>query len=154
MADPIITPTTSTDIPALQRVLDETGLFPGELLPDLLAPHFAGANADIWLTSQADGGAVGLCYVSPEEMAEGTWNMRALAIHPDRQQQGLGAALVAEAEKRLRADAQRILIVDTSGVEAFSSARAFYARIGYDEEARVREFWGPGDDKVIYRKAL
>lgn len=154
MTDFDIKPTEPEDIPGLQRVLNETGLFPADMLPDLLAPFLDGLADALWLTCHVGGEAAGLCLASPEEMADGTWNMRALAIRPDLQGQSLGAALVREVEQQLRTRHQRVLIVDTSGTEAFARTRRFYAQNGYTEEARVREFWAAGDDKVIFRKAL
>ena len=154
MTDPTIRPTTADDIAGLTRVLDDTGLFPAELLPDMLAPTLAGESADLWLTCHLDGAAVGLCYSVPEALTEGTWNMRALALRPDLQGRGHGTALVGAAERQLAAQGQRLLIVDTSGTEDFARTRAFYARCGYVEEARIRDFWAPGDDKVTFRKAL
>ena len=32
--------------------------------------------------------------------------------------------------------------------------RGFYQRLGFTEEARLTDFYGPGDGKVIYVKAL
>ncbi|MCV6597485.1 MAG: N-acetyltransferase, partial [Mangrovicoccus sp.] len=87
-------------------------------------------------------------------LAEGTVNMLALAVHPERPGTGMGAALVAAAEAHLGTKDQRILIVETSGTEAFARTRAFYLQNGYEEEARIRDFWAKGDDKVIFRKAL
>jgi ribosomal protein S18 acetylase RimI-like enzyme len=49
---------------------------------------------------------------------------------------------------------ERILLVETSGLESFEYVRAFYRRSGYNEEARIREFYKTGDDKIIFRKAL
>jgi hypothetical protein len=48
----------------------------------------------------------------------------------------------------------RIVIVDTSGTDAFAKTRRFYENAGYIEEARIRDFWSKGDDKVTYWKAL
>ena len=39
-------------------------------------------------------------------------------------------------------------------VSQYARTRHFYSTIGYVEEARVREFYGPGDDKVIFWKSL
>ena len=36
----------------------------------------------------------------------------------------------------------------------YAATRQFYAKIGYDEEARVRQFYGPQDDKVMFWKSL
>lgn len=154
MANPMILTTTADDIPALKDVLDATQLFPSDMLADMLAPSLAGDSDSFWLTCHLDGKAVGLCYTTPEELADGTWNMLALAVHPDVQGKGLGAALVKAAEQVLINKGQRILIVDTSGSDEFAGTRAFYAGIGYEQEARIRDFWAEGDDKVIFRKAL
>lgn len=58
------------------------------------------------------------------------------------------------AEAHLQSLGQRLLIVDTSGTDDFALTRQFYATSGYEEEARIRDFWGEGDDKVIFRKSL
>lgn len=154
MTNPTIKPTTSGDIPGLQAVLDGTELFPSDMLPGMLAPVLAGGTNAFWLTCHINDEAVGLCFTVPEELTEGTWNMRALAVRPDLQGKGLGAAMVAAAEQRLKDKGQRILIVETSGTDDFALTRQFYAQNGYQEEARIREFWAEGDDKVIFRKAL
>ncbi|MCR9163896.1 MAG: hypothetical protein ACE37F_22405 [Nannocystaceae bacterium] len=43
----------------------------------------------------------------------------------------------------------RTLIVETSSTEQYASTRAFYASRGFAEEARIRQFYGPTDDKVV-----
>ncbi len=154
MTDPIIKPTTPDDIAGLAAVLDSTKLFPSELLPGMLAPALAGETEAVWLTCHQGGEAVGLCFSVPEELADGTWNMRALAVRSDLQGNGLGAAIVRAAEQYLKDEGQRILIVDTSGTDDFALTRKFYVQNGYEEEARIRDFWADGDDKVIFRKAL
>lgn len=149
-----IRPTSSDDIPGLNLVLDGTGLFPSEMLPDMLAPALAGETGAFWLTCHHDGKAVGLCYTVPEELADGTWNMLALAVRPDLQGKRLGTELVGAVEQHLKDRGQRILIVETSGTDDFALTRRFYTGNGYEEEARIRDFWADGDDKVIFRKAL
>lgn len=151
-----IRPLNTHDIPALQTVLEETGLFPAELLPELVSGFLTDqqGNDDLWLTCEDGGRAIGFCYAAPEPLTQGTWNMRAIAVLPLRQGKGVGAALVKELEARLKALRQRILIVDTSGTAAFDHTRQFYRNNGYVEEARIRDFWASGDDKVIFRKAL
>jgi ribosomal protein S18 acetylase RimI-like enzyme len=87
-------------------------------------------------------------------MTTGTWNLYLIAIHPNRQGQGYGAALIAHLEQSLAARGERVLIVETSGLPAFDRTRAFYRKIGYEEEARIREFYQAGEDKIVFRKAL
>ena len=49
---------------------------------------------------------------------------------------------------------ERVLLIETSGLGSFERTRDFYRTQGYDDEARIREFYGAGDDKIIFRKAL
>lgn len=150
-----IRPTKLQDIPALKEVLDRTELFPSQMLPDMLAGFLSGADAaDIWLTCEADGMPIGFCYAAPEALTTGTWNMLAIAILPSQQGKGAGGAIVTYLEDTLRQQGHRVLIVDTSGAEAFAQTRAFYRKAGYTEEARIRDFWAKGDDKVVFWKAL
>lgn len=146
--------TTQADVPALQVMLEQTGLFPAEMLPDMLAPALDGNTSDIWLTCHVAGNPVGVCFAVPETLAEGTWNMLALGVLPAQQGIGCGAALVCALEDRLRQDRQRLLIADTSGTDEFAPTREFYLQNGYTQEARICNFWAAGDDKVVFTKAL
>ena len=68
-----IRPTKSEDIPALQKVLDGTELFPSEMLPDMVSGFLSDADSrDVWLTCEMDGESIGFCYAAPEELTEGT----------------------------------------------------------------------------------
>jgi len=147
--------TLKDDLPALQEVLHGTELFPADMLPEMISgflddPH----SAEIWLTCETDGVASGFCYATPEALTEGTWNMLAIAVLPAQQGQGSGAAIVRHLEQMLARMGARVLIADTSGTESFARTRAFYVQNGYAEEARIRDFWAAGDDKVVYWKAL
>lgn len=149
-----ITPTRADDIPALGQILDQTELFPSEMLKEMLMPALDGSHPALWLTAHLDGSAIGFSYTEPEMLAEGAWNMPAIAIAPDHQGKGHGADLVRATEAQLRQNAQRLLIVETSGLAAYAATRRFYDTAGYDQEARIRDFWADGDDKVIFRKRL
>ena len=48
----------------------------------------------------------------------------------------------------------RFLLVETSGLPEFEDTRRFYRTRGYGEEARIRDFYTSGEDKVIFRRAL
>lgn len=151
----LIRTTEENDVAGLARVLDETGLFPSEYLPGMLNGFLSEEDStDAWLTCESDGQPVGFCYAAPEAMTEGSWNMLAIAVLPGKQGNGAGAAIVAELESRLRASGQRVLIADTSGTDEFTRTREFYRKNGYTEEARIRDFWAAGDDKVVFWKAL
>ena len=144
----------SGDVPAFLRVLDATGLFPSEMLPDMIAPSLAGETPDFWLTACLEAEPVGFCFVRPEEMTDGTWNLLAIAVSPDLQRGGAGRALIAAVEERLRREGQRLLLIDTSGAPEFDGVHSFYRALGFYPESRIRDYWAAGDDKVTFSKAF
>lgn len=150
--------TTPDDTNALLALAEATGLFETnqiEELAQMLIEHL-GDKADskgVWLTHY-DREPVGVAYVAPERMTEGTWNLYLIAIHPNWQRQGRGALLLGYVERMLAENGERVLLVETSGLEEFEYVRAFYRKNGYEEEARIREFYKAGEDKIIFRKVL
>lgn len=150
--------TTPDDITDLIVLAEASGLFEPsqtEELVQMLDQHFNGKteNQDLWFTDD-DNGVVGVAYVAPERMTEGTWNLYLIAIHPEHQRQGRGIALLRQVEQVLASHGERVLLVETSSLESFEYVRSFYRKSGYEEEARIREFYKAGDDKIIFRKTL
>ncbi len=150
--------TTPDDTIALIALAAASGLFDPTQTDDLaqmLDRHFSSQNEtqDIWLTDD-DNEPVGIAYIAPERMTEGTWNLYLIAVHPDRQKQGRGKALLSYVEQMLMERGERILLVETAGTDDFEYVREFYRQNGYEEEARIREFYAAGIDKIVFRKAL
>ncbi|MEM9045825.1 MAG: GNAT family N-acetyltransferase [Pseudomonadota bacterium] len=146
--------TTEMDIPALREIVAQTELFPAEVLPDLLTPFLEGQEGQLWLTALAGTRPLGFCFAEAEPMTAGTWNLRAIAVSPSRQGQGVGSLLITGLEERLRELGGRILLIDTSSAAAFAGARAVYLHLGFQVEARIRDFWAEGDDKITHWKRL
>ncbi len=150
-----IRPTTSFDLPSLRGVIDRTDLFPSEMMEGMVAGYLDGsAPNDLWLTVVAESTAAGVAYYVPERLTNGTWNLLLIAVDPVLQGQGLGRDLMIHIENDLLKRNARQLLVETSGVPEFERTRTFYRRIGYQEEARIRDFYDVGQDKVVFRKVL
>jgi GNAT superfamily N-acetyltransferase len=89
----MIRPVTPDDTAALKVVIDANGLFPSDMLDDMMSGYLnGGASDDFWLTDDDDGGPSAVAYYAPERMTAGTWNLYLIAVHPDRQGKGRGAA--------------------------------------------------------------
>ncbi len=154
----MIRPTTPDDTTALIAIAKAIGFFQPKDLEDLseMLADYNGCDSDsdhFWITDD-DNGPVGVAYCEPERMTDGTWNLQLIAIRPDRQRQGRGATLLRYVEQTLTARGGRMLLVETSGLPDFFRTRAFYASCGYEDEARIRDFYAAGDDKVVFRKVL
>ncbi len=143
-----------SDLSAAKGIIDAVQLFPSDLLDGMFC---TGTNEleqhEFWLTFD-DGTPTAIAYCSPEAMAEGTWNLLLIAVHTDRQGEGIGARLMSYVEEKLSAEGVRVLLVETSGTDDFIRTRAFYSRLDYNEEARIREYYGVGDDKIVFHKYL
>lgn len=129
---------------------DENGLTHVE---ETLNNYLAGESDDLWFTAD-DGEPVGVAYCAPEPVTDGTWNLLMLWTRRDRNGQGHGSALVSYVENILKKRIIRLLIVETSSLPDFAGARAFYDKCGFTEEARIRNFFAAGDDKIVYTKSL
>ena len=143
-----------SDLSAAKEIVDAVQLFPSELLDEMFC---AGSDdpeqSEFWLTFD-DGSPAAIAYCAQETMTDGTWNLLLIAVHPDRQSEGIGARIMTYVEDRLSAEDVRVLLVETSGTDDFIRTRAFYSKLGYNEEARIREYYGVGDDKIVFHKYL
>ena len=152
--DSCIRPVKPDDLPALKIVIDANELFPSDMLDEMISDYFhTKDNNDYWFTYD-DGKPIAIAYCAPERMTEGTWNLYLIAVHPDYQRSGLGSSMLHHIEQRLAARGERVLLVETSGLESFEGTREFYRKCGYNKEAKIREFYQAGEDKIIFRKSL
>jgi ribosomal protein S18 acetylase RimI-like enzyme len=154
----MIRPIAADDTTALIALADATGLFqPNQLkeLGEMLADYFSGNNDSdrFWIVDDGnEDELVGVAYCEPERMTDRTWNLQLIAIRPDRQGQGRGTTLLEYVEQTLTARNGRMLLVETAA--SFERTQAFYRKCGFEEEARIRDFYAAGYDKVVFRKVL
>lgn len=150
MSNDTIRPLRRNDLSAARTLIAAVDLFPPDMLPEMAAPFLEGAD-ELWLVVE---GGMGLAYAAPERLADGTRNLLLLAVDPTRQGQGLGRRLVLAVEAALGEKGARLLLVETSGVPEFAGQRRFYRKLGFRREARIRDYYQAGDDKVVFVKPL
>ena len=83
-----------------------------------------------------------------------TYDLYWIAVRPEAQRTGAGAALMSAVESQLAARPARMLVVETSSRDDYAPTRRFYQKRGYEEAARLRDFYAPGDDRVVLSKRL
>ncbi|MEL6109646.1 MAG: GNAT family N-acetyltransferase [Planctomycetota bacterium] len=150
----MIRPTTEADFDGLITIATSSGLFDPDQTDLLAAMLRSPEENEVWLTDEESGVPVGVAYMAPEKMTYGTWNLYWIAVAPDHQRQGRGKAILDEVQQRLIKEKQRVLLVETSGVEEFEYVRKFYEDNGFEAEARIRDFYDAGVDKIVFRKKL
>lgn len=150
---------TAEDLEAIMEIVVAAGLFEPsdrEFLASALNEFVetsdeSGAG---FLLDIADGRPVGVVTWNPKVATDAVWDLTMIAVLPEWQGTGRGAAMMAHVEHELSRVGQRMLLVETSSTAQYDGTRAFYRRCGYDEEARVRDYWSDGDDLVLFRKRL
>lgn len=154
-----ITEVTAADLERVRKLVESTGFFyehEAEIAVELVQERLARGEASgyYFLMAEADGQLLGYTCYGPIACTVGSFDLYWIAVSPRTQRMGLGKRLVAETEERVRREGGRRLYIETSNRELYQPTRGFYEACGYHREAVLAEFYGPGDDKVIYSKAL
>lgn len=159
-----VQPARESDAEQIKRLALDNHMFePDEMgsFDEMLAGFFDGSlEGHEWIVATSDdrpNELAAAAYYAPEPFADRMWNLYFLATAPDHHGSGAGTALIDHVESRLRAAGEEValtLIVETSSLDDYDQARAFYERRGFVEEARVRDFYGPSDHKVTFWKSL
>ncbi|CAN5200401.1 N-acetyltransferase [soil metagenome] len=102
----------------------------------------------------AENELLGYACFGPTPSTNGTFDLYWLAVHPGAQGRGAGRRLLAWVEQELARRGARLLVVETSSQDSYARTRDFYTRSGYTEAARVRDFYAPADDRIIYTTRL
>ncbi len=162
MTSPTIRAATASDLNRIKDIAVAAEMFTPqevEFFDDMLHGALDGSlDGHHWLVAGSDSkSVVGAAQFAPEPFADRMWNLYFIAVDPAHQGLGIGSALMAHAEADLRGRGEEItrtLVVETSSTDQYARTRQFYLGLGYDEEARIRQFYGPDDDKVVFWKSL
>lgn len=151
----MLRPVTREDAPAVVDLVVAAGMFTRDEA-GFLEEALLLAEGTTCLVQDADDGdgLASLVLYRPEEAADRVFDLTMIAVRPDLQGAGRGAALMRHAEQDLRDQGQRMLVVRTSGTEQFDRTRAFYRRLGYSQHTRVPDYWTDGDDLVLFTTRL
>jgi D-alanine-D-alanine ligase len=104
---------------------------------------------------RSDNGSVeGYACFGPHSLTRGTYDLYWIAVDQEARGQGIGRALLSFVENKVRAHGGRLLLIETSDTPAYAAARALYESGGYHLEATIRDFYAPGDNLLIFAKAI
>lgn len=92
-----------------------------------------------------------ICF-GPTPMTEGTVDLYWLATSPAFTRRGVARRLVEAMEAQLRVDGARMVRVETASRDGYGAAAAFYLAAGYEEAARLRDFYSEGDDLITFTR--
>jgi D-alanine-D-alanine ligase len=148
------------DLLSLRRLVADAGVFSEaevELAVSLAEDALALGTEESghhFLLATRGGRLLGYTCYGPIDGTQGSFDLYWIVVDPAGQGRGLGRRLLAWTEQRVRASGGRRLYAETSGRPDYAPTRAFYERAGYVAEARLADFYAPGDDRVTYGKVL
>lgn len=154
---------TAPDVQAVREIVASTGFFYDheiavavELAQEALdkGAEASGYHFLFMDAAGARGRAIAYACFGPIACTVGSWDLYWIAAHSDHRGKGMGRLLLRTSEERIRAMGGRRVYIETSSRPLYEPTRGFYLACGYAEEARLAEFYGPGDDKIIYSRAL
>ncbi len=148
------------DRAAISRILEETDMFTSaELnvaleLIDIFLTNREQKDYIIYVATDERKEVVGYVCYGPTPATDGTFDLYWIAVSPAMQQQGVGKALLLFTEQQVMRHNGRMIIIETSSQPKYKPTQDFYLRNHYQIEARIKDFYRIGDDRLIFVKRL
>jgi GNAT superfamily N-acetyltransferase len=149
-----------TDLNRLEEILRSTGYFYEfeirialEIADETISEGME-KSGYYWLKVTDENKIIAFGNYGRDAFSTHSWELYWIAVHQDSRHMKLGSALLKAIEEDVRKAGGKILWAETSGRPLYASTEGFYKRNGYELQASLKDFYGPGDPKQIYCKVL
>ena len=147
------------DKDTVRGILESTGFFyPEEIKTavELVEERLSKGDSSgyFFLFAEEAGKTIGYACFGPIACTLASYDLFWIAVRGDNRGKGVGKQLLSKSEATIRRMGGRRIYVETSAKDLYAPTRSFYLKAGYRQEAELEDFYGPGDSKVIYVKAL
>ncbi len=154
-----LTHVSQADLVQLRSLVAATGFFNDEevAIAYELAEESARRGEEsgyFFLLAKTEGRLVGYTCYGPIPATLASYDLYWIVVNPQFQGRGIGKALLRESERMIAERGGRRVYIETSSRELYNPTRAFYLSAGYREEAVLKDFYRPGDSKVIFSREL
>jgi D-alanine-D-alanine ligase len=145
------------DVEVVRSMTAATGFFHSyeidvaiELVEDRLEKGTSSDYSFVFL--EKDSRLIGYACYGLIPCTESSYDIYWIVVHPDFKRQGIGRIILTETERLIGKAGGRRIYIDTSQSEKYLSTHAFYQQCGYVIESILKDFYAPGDGKVIFCK--
>lgn len=150
-----------SDPSAVRSIIGSSGFFSDaeigiavELVRERLERGLASGYRFLFADDLTSGSLAGYACYGEIPCTVGSYDLYWIAVDPERRRHGLGRALLAELELRVKLLGGRRIYIETSGRELYRPTQGFYRSCGYVLEAQLADFYGFDDPKLIFVKTL
>lgn len=143
----------------IRRLVKSTGFFSEVELGiavELVEEHLShGVRSGYhFLFAETSGCVIGYACFGPIPGAPNRYDIYWVVVHDGFRRSGIGKSLMEKTEMAIKRQGGERIYIETSSRDQYSTTRTFYDSCGYTKEALLEDFYGPGDDKFIYVKAI
>ena len=143
----------------IRQILDSTGFFYDyeidvavEIADEYLSRE--DHNGYYFIGAYLNNKLIGFTTYGEIPCTKASYDLYWIAVHNDYRGKGLGLKLLQETEKHILGMQGKRVYIETSSTEKYAPTQGFYFRAGYILEARLRDYYKDGDDKLMYSKVL
>ncbi len=107
-----------------------------------------------FIIAEKHGAPVGYTCFGPIPMTRNRFDLYWIAVLKSCQGTGIGRQLIQKTETRIQHMNGRRVYVETSSRDDYAPTHRFYQTCHYHQEAVLKDYYAPGDDKIIYTRTF
>jgi GNAT superfamily N-acetyltransferase len=147
------------DIQSVRDIVVSTGFFYDhevEIAVELVTErlNLGQVTGYYFVFAEVDGVTSAYSCFGPIAMSKTSFDLYWIATHNDFRGKGIGKKLLEETFIQAKEMGCKIIIAETSGLPHYAPTRAFYDSTRFELEARLKDFYDEGDDKLFYTKRI
>jgi ribosomal protein S18 acetylase RimI-like enzyme len=148
-----------SDVDSILNIVKSSGFFSTEeveMAVELVQENLSKGESSgyCFLLVEFNERVVGYSCYGPIPCTKESYDLYWIAVLHDFRSRGIGRDLLERTEKKIGKMGGRRIYVDTSSRDQYEPTRSFYRANGYEQEGVLKDFYSPGDDKIIYVKQL
>jgi len=149
----------AADPHAISRIVQSSGFFSAEeiaLARELAEEKLDQGNASSYqfLFAEDEDSVLGYTCFGLIPATFGSYDLYWIAVDEKFRSHGLGKELMQKTQHIIRGFGGRLIYAETSSRDQYKATHSFYENCGYRQEAFLKDFYAPGDSKIIYVKTL
>ena len=143
------------------RILESAGNFtPEEVATALelidewldLGEHSGYLTYVLESVNEGNSDVLGYVCFGPTPLTESTYDLYWIAVDKSKHRGGVGKLLLKFAEEEMGRRGGQMLLVETSSQETYGGTIQFYEKSGYELVGKIKDYYKPNDDKLIFAK--